>query len=147
MRTVTALLLTAVMIIFTGCSRECEIRDRAFVQSIGIENTDGRFEVALRLFEDDRSFTGNGETFDEAVADAERAQVKRFYTGHTELIVLRETGSKVLLENFVNEDISLDCHVLYDSAPVSFVSDSDTSALTVAAAASGRNICDILNQK
>lgn len=146
MRAGLLLFLTAVLISFTGCSNECEIRDRAFVQSIGMEHTDGRYKVSLRIFGDDNCYIGSGETFNKAVADAEQSQGKKFYTGHTELIVIREEESEFLLENLVNEDISLDCLVLYDISPAAFVKENDTESLTDIISDSEKNICEILNQ-
>lgn len=152
MRTRLILLPLVIMASLCSCSNS-EIRDRAFVQSMGVDCRNGNYNVSLRIFDSDQCYQGSGSTFEKAVDSAESMQGREFYTGHTELLVLTEKDSRFILENLVNEDISPDCLVIYDTDPVDFVRDNDTEAVTEIINTADRNgtvpkknICDVINE-
>ncbi len=139
--------------LFCGCGKKLEIRDRAFVESIGIESYDGGYSICLRIFDGDQAYKGEGATLEEAVDDAEKTQGKDFFTGHTELVIVRDDQSIQILEELINNDISAGCLVMYDKNPVKFVDETDTDKLLDMISTAVRNkriekvnICDVINQ-
>ena len=136
-----------------SCGEKLEIRDRAFVQSIGIESYDGGYSICLRIFEDEQPYKGKGATFNEAVDDAEKVQGKDFFTGHTEAVIVRDDQSANILGDLINNDISAGCLVIYDTDPVAFVDENDTEKILDMISTAVRNkkikkvnICDVINQ-
>lgn len=148
-----AVMAICVSSLFCSCGQKLEIRDRAFVQSIGIESYDGGYSISLRIFDDDQAYKGEGASFDEAVNDAEKIQGKDFFTGHTEAVIVRDDQSISILEDLINNDISAGCLVLYDNDPVTFVADNDTEKILDMISTAVRNkkiekvnICDVINK-
>lgn len=151
MKIITIMLISVYLL--CGCSDNSEIRNRAFVQSIGIVATPDEYNVCVRLFGDDENvYYGSGINFDEAIDDAERVQGNDFLTGHTEMTVVSVENSNFILKQLVNEDISSGCIVVFNDDPISFVSENDTKILMdviTTAVRNGKykkiNICDAIN--
>lgn len=148
-----AVMAVFIPFLFCSCGEKLEIRDRAFVQSVGIESYDGGYNICLRIFDDDQAYKGTGATFDEAVNDAEKIQGKDFFTGHTEAVIVRDEQSREILESLVNNNISVGCLVLYDDDPVTFVDENDTERILDMISTAVRNkkiekvnICDVINK-
>lgn len=140
------------MTVLSGCDGRLEVRDRAFVQSAGIEYENGEYIVCLRLFDSDESYTGRGKSFEDAVNNAESLQGKDFFTGHTEIVSVRENERMTVLESLINEDVSSGCLVVTDDNPLQFVSINDPETVKGVISTAERNgiaekinICDVIN--
>lgn len=103
------------MLMLSGCfsTSSIEVRDRSFVQAIGIGGEDTP-TVALSIFagkdEEPDIYTGKGTTIFEAIADAECSQQKNLFIGHIELIALDEGNIRGHLESLLtNNHISPGC--------------------------------------
>lgn len=142
----------SLMMLLSGCDGRLEVRDRAFVQSAGIEYENGEYKVCLRLFDSRESYRGTGKSFDDAVNNAESLQGKDFFTGHTEIVAVREGDKMTVLESLINEDVSSGCLVVTDDDPLRFVSRNDPETVKGIISTAERNgtaekisICDVIN--
>lgn len=119
MHKVKAICLTlSLPLILSGCNHSAiEVRDRAFVQAIGIDGEKNP-SVVVSIFGNDSDeytvYSGEGKTIFEAIADAETKQDKNLFIGHIELIAL---GKRNLLDDLEillsNSRISPSCTVVY----------------------------------
>ncbi|MDD6825355.1 MAG: hypothetical protein PUE12_04455 [Oscillospiraceae bacterium] len=148
------ILAAAALLVFSlsGCGSKLEVRDRAFVQSAGIEYEDEQYEICLKLFEDSKYYNGRGNTFREAVNDAEKMQGKDFFTGHMEIVSVRDEEKMPLLESLVNENVSSGCLVVLRDDPVNYISRNDPEKIKGMISTAERNgtaekvnICDVIN--
>lgn len=107
--------ISSAFIFLTGCNSEKEVRERAFVQAAAVcENQDKSISVAVRIFEDEKTYTGTGKNFFEAVSDAQLKQKKHFFAGHMEFIISSAENNKNLLEEIMRENkISPSCTFIY----------------------------------
>lgn len=144
--------LTVLML--SGCSSGTPVRERAFVQSAGIEYGKNGYRAALSLFDDDAVYTGSGKTFEEAVNNAEITAGKDFYTGHMQIIAVDLSDGMPILEDLVNEDISVGCLVTDRKDPLGYIMENDMEKVMEATKAMARNhkyayrnIRDILNSR
>lgn len=100
------------MLLCTGCSTT-EVRDRSFVQAIGVSGKQTQTVTVFPFDGEDASF-GTGVTMMAAIGAAEASQEKRLFLGHTELLV---TGSGPLRSRlrdlFVGASISPGCKLLF----------------------------------
>lgn len=104
------------LIILTGCRKETEIRDRGFVQSVGIDTSGSSNTAGLSLFhtEEERTvLSGEGKTIFSALENAEASQELSLFTGHMELLVLSQGSFSEQLEIFLdNNRISPSCSLI-----------------------------------
>lgn len=124
-------LVLSCIFILTGCNSEKEVRERAFVQAVAVsENMDNTVSVAVRVFEDDKTYNGKGNDFFEAVGNAELEQDKHFFTGHTEFIISSSENSMPLLEEIIKENkISPSCTLIYNPDACRFIENTDCDEL------------------
>ncbi|MGN0621876.1 MAG: Ger(x)C family spore germination C-terminal domain-containing protein [Porcipelethomonas sp.] len=110
MKKLLPLLVPAIMLL-NGCSNESEVRNMSFVQTIGTDiSEDGMKNAALRLYGSEDILTGKGKTIFSAVENAETAQDKSLFSGHTELFVSGEGDFMESLELLIkNNRISPSC--------------------------------------
>lgn len=150
------IIISAVMsvLLLSGCSSGTQVRDRAFVQSAGIEYEKNGYRVALSLFDDDAVYTGKGKTFEDAVNNAEMYAGKDFYTGHMQIIAVDLSEGMPILEDLVNEDVSAGCLVTDRKDPLGYIMENDmekvmevTEAMARNHKYAYRNIRDILNSR
>jgi hypothetical protein len=120
--------LFCTMLLLSSCDGKLEVRDRAFVQGVGIEY-DGRYNVRLKLFDDDACYAGEGETFSAAIENAGYENGIDIFTGHTEIIIMSEDKSMELCETLVNEEVSAGCIVFFNDDPILFAEKNDTGKL------------------
>lgn len=110
----------------SGCSSKTEVRDRAFVQAIGISENNDTVEVAVRLFDDDKSYSGTGKNFDEALKNAQYSQGNNFFTGHTEFIVSSSADNKNMLCGIIkSSNIPPSCTFIASDSALSVISEAD----------------------
>lgn len=130
-KAVNILLIICCIFILTGCSSEKEVRERAFVQAAAVsENRDNTVSVAVKVFEDDKTYNGKGKDFFEAVENAELEQDKHFFTGHMEFIISSSENSMSLLEEILKENkISPSCTVMYNADACKFIENTDCDEL------------------
>ena len=108
----------ALPLILNGCSNTViEVRDRAFIQAIGIDGEKNP-SVVVSIFGNDSeeysTYNGEGKTIFEAISDAETKQDKNLFIGHIELIALGQRNLKDDLEILLsNNRISPSCTVVY----------------------------------
>lgn len=126
-----AVSLIICVLLFTGCSSKKEVRDRAFVQAVGIENDDaGNILVTVRIFDDDRTYTGSGKDFFNALDDAQQKQEKYFFTGHIEVVLSSADENENMLEEMIkSHDIPLSCWFLSVENAADVISSADCSRL------------------
>lgn len=115
-----ALCLTlSLPLILSGCNNSAiEVRDRAFIQAIGIDGEENPSVVVSIFGNDDNEdysiYGGEGKTIFEAIADAETKQDKNLFIGHIELIALGKRNLREDLEILLsNSHISPSCTVVY----------------------------------
>ena len=140
------------VLVLSGCSGGTPVMDRAFVQSAGIEYGKNGYRIALSLFDDDAVYTGSGKTFEDAVNNAEIYAGKDFYTGHMQIIAVDLSEGMSVLEDLVNEDVSVGCLVTDRKDPLGYIMENDmekvmevTEAMARNNKYTQRNIRDILN--
>lgn len=146
--------LIFLLFIFTGCTENLEVRDRAFIQGIAVEYTENGYKICMRPFEAEETYIGEGTTFKEAVKSAELKSGNDFFTGHTELIVIYEYEAFSICSELINEEISAGCLVVYSDSPVKYVEENDTEKIMDIVSISMKNkesmkitLCDVLNKK
>ena len=115
-----ALCLTlSLPLILSGCNNSAiEVRDRAFIQAIGIDGEENPSVVVSIFGNDDNEdysiYGGEGKTIFEAIADAETKQDKNLFIEHIELIALGKRNLREDLEILLsNSHISPSCTVVY----------------------------------
>lgn len=128
---VNLLVIMLCITVFTGCSSRKEVRERAFVQAVGIETrTDGNLSVAVRVFDDEETYFGNGEDFFKALDDAQQQQEKYFFTGHMEMLISSVDNNMNLLESIIkSNDIPPSCRFISGQRAIDIISDADCDRL------------------
>ncbi len=123
-KAIISLILTA--FILTGCSSKTEVRDRAFVQAVAVENNNDYVEVTVKLFDESDSYTGEGSDFFSAVNNAELKQDKKFFTGHMEFILSANEDNRIMLENIIKSNkIPPSCFLVYNENAGKFIENLD----------------------
>ena len=125
-KSIISIILLISAFILSGCSSKTEVRDRAFVQAIGISESNDKVSVAVRLFDDDSSYQGTGINFNEALKNAQYSQGNDFFTGHTEFIVSASADNKKLLSGIIkSNDIPPSCTFIASDSALSAISEAD----------------------
>lgn len=129
---VNLLLFILCAVLFTGCSSKTEVRDRAFVQAAAVsENNHDTISVAIRIFDDDKTYQGIGTDFFEAVKNAELQQDKYFFTGHMELMISSAGNNKKILEDIIQSNtIPPSCIFVCSDSALDFIQQADCDKLT-----------------
>lgn len=125
-----AVLLCTAPLIFSGCSNSAiEVRDRAFVQAIGIDGFQ-KPVVAVSIFgdEENSTFEGSGATVFEAISNAEANQSRNLFIGHIELIAIGKSSTKETLEALMtNNRITPSCSIVYcDDSAADLIADKSS---------------------
>lgn len=121
-----------VTLLFSGCFGGTEVRERAFVQLLGLEKADGVYTVSLQLYKSESgsaepdvskansvSVSGRGATVQSALADAEVNAGKKIFLGHIKLLIIGggiENPSDELAL-FLDGSVSPACPVAYSDDP------------------------------
>ncbi len=107
------IILTLVVLALGLSDRSAEVRDRAFVQTLTIGQSEN-ISVNVTLFGSDVAYLGIGEDLATALDDAQLKQGKTLFTGHTELVAFQEGGfSFETLETLLQDGIvSPNCPVI-----------------------------------
>lgn len=136
-----------------GCSRELEVRNRVFIQGIGIEYDGDIYSLCMRAFETDDLYKGSGVTFDEALREAQRISGKDIFTGHAELVVLSYKSDRQIEKMLINKKISAGCLVVYDNEPLKYIEENDAEKITGIVSilmkddrGSKLSVCDAVNE-
>lgn len=119
-------------VFFTGCFGGEEVGDRAFVQLMGLDRSDGIYTASLQIYKSEsgtaepdmskaNSFmqSGSGSTVQAALADAETAVGKKIFLGHIKMLVIGEgiENPSDELALFFDGSVSLSCPVVYSDDP------------------------------
>lgn len=128
---VNVLMIILCITVFTGCSSRKEVRERAFVQAVAVETQrDGNLSVAVRVFDDEETYFGNGEDFFMALDDAQQQQAKYFFTGHMEMLISSAEDNIKLLESLIkSNDIPPSCRFISGQRAMDIISDADCDRL------------------
>ena len=138
---------------FTSCkTRSAEVRDRAFIRCIGVEERENQEYVSIKIFGGDASevYSGKGETVFSAIENAETMQSKNLFTGHIEQIIIGRGNLSEKLETMLsNNRITPACHVICtEENAEKIVKESDIPSTLSSCARKGtimdRSISDIL---
>ncbi|MDE6746651.1 MAG: hypothetical protein K2J72_08440, partial [Oscillospiraceae bacterium] len=121
-----------VTLLFSGCFGGTEVRERAFVQLLGLEKNDGIYTVSLQLYKSESgsaepdvskansvSVSGSGATVQSALADAEVNAGKKIFLGHIKLLIIGggiENPSDELAL-FLDGSVSPSCPIAYSDDP------------------------------
>lgn len=141
------------VIMFTSCkTRSAEVRDRAFIRCIGVEERENQEYVSIKIFGGDASevYSGKGETVFSAIENAETMQSKNLFTGHIEQIIIGRGNLSEKLETMLsNNRITPACHVICtEENAEKIVKESDIPSTLSSCARKGtimdRSISDIL---
>lgn len=125
-KSIISIIFLISVIFLSGCSSKTEVRDRAFVQAIGISENNDTITVAVKLFDDDESYSGTGKNFDEALKNAQYSQGNNFFTGHTEFIISSTADNKNLLCGIIkSNDIPPSCTFIASDSAISVISEAD----------------------
>lgn len=104
------------LVVFTSCrNRSAEVRDRAFIRCIGVEEKENQEYVSIKIFggDDAEVYSGKGETVFSAIENAETMQSKNLFTGHIEQIIIGKGNLSEKLETMLsNNRITPACHVI-----------------------------------
>lgn len=104
------------LVVFTSCrNRSAEVRDRAFIRCIGVEERENQEYVSIKIFggDDAEVYSGKGETVFSAIENAETMQSKNLFTGHIEQIIIGKGNLSEKLETMLsNNRITPACHVI-----------------------------------
>ena len=146
--------IVIIALLLCSCGENLEVRERAFVQGMGISKDD-KVNVCLRVFDGTdktNEYRGTGDTLEDAINDAEMTQGKDFFSGHTEIAVISSQQKYEVIKELINTDISPGCTILYNDDPVGFVQDNDTIKVLDILETAVRNkrtekinICDVIN--
>ena len=77
-------LIVIIALLLCSCGENLEVRERGFVQGMGISKDD-KVNVCLRVFEEmdkTKEYRGTGDTLEDAINDAEMTQGKDFFAGN-----------------------------------------------------------------
>ncbi len=127
------LLPALLLILLSGCSHEDEVRNMSFVKTIGSDvSEDGSRTAVIQLYDSEDILTGNGKTIFSAVQNAETAQGKALFNGHTELFLAGEGAIEDSLTLLIkNNRISPSCtFVCTDESTEDIISEDTDAALS-----------------
>ncbi|MGN1481732.1 Ger(x)C family spore germination C-terminal domain-containing protein [Porcipelethomonas sp.] len=108
------MLLPAILLLLTlsGCSGKTEVRDKGFINTIGIDAGEEQ-HAAIQLYDSDETLEGSGKTLFTAIADSERTQGKTLFAGHMELFVSSPENIYENLQTLIrNNRISPSCSII-----------------------------------
>lgn len=120
-------LVLACCLCLGGCTAATEVRDRAFVQMLGVTGKETQL-VTITPFDAEAPVTGRGETLFAAIDDAEAQQDKVLFFGHAELFAVGEGDLRGRLTMLLDGNhISPACQVLYAEDVTEALGDPETA--------------------
>jgi hypothetical protein len=124
-RKISLILITLLLI--TGCSGvpSYQVNERAYVQIFGVNKENETYGVFIQLISDGETavVSGEGDTVNAAIADAELHAGKKLFLGHMKLFILGDGIDNISkeLEVFLSGDICPACPVVYAERPSDIV--------------------------
>ena len=112
MKKVKILALFITSILLSSCVKAVNLQDRAIVQAVGVDYSNGQYAVTMQIFSPEGSgsqtlidptkqnakiITCYGESISKAIEETSVSEGKRFFLGHNRLIVLGESTDKLSL--------------------------------------------------
>ena len=113
MKKILVIIVLILIIIGLGKTSQ-EVRDRAFIQSVAIQNDENNIYTTVKLYDDITLYKGIGDNIETSLASAETRQGKMFFTGHTEVIIFsKDSFSITILQKILDtERVSPNCAVI-----------------------------------
>ncbi len=112
----------------TGCSKDA-ISDRLYTRALGLGGS-SELTLYIQTFNEEGSFSGKGDTAEQALRSSEANEGRRIFTGHTELVCL--DGSHTLEEVrqlLFTQGLSPACKVYFTNVRTFFQSEDSTRTL------------------
>lgn len=102
-------LIFPIAIMLTGCGSNGNVNDKAYLRAAAIDG--GRVTFSF-YSEEDKVVSVNAEAPENAKSSAELAMGKEIFTGHTELIILKDCDALETLDNMLHDwKVSPSCRV------------------------------------
>lgn len=131
-RLFTAAVLIASAMLFSGCFGGREVNQRAFVQLMGLEKTDGVYMVTLQIYRSESdspepdvskansaAVSASGVTISEALSKAEVSLGQELFLGHIKMLIIgggiENPADELSL--FMDGTVSPSCPVVYSDDP------------------------------
>jgi hypothetical protein len=117
------LLVLISLLILTGCTGvpSYQVNERAYVQIFGVNKVNETYGVFIQLIADGETavVSGEGDTVNAAIANAELRAGKKLFLGHMKLFILGDGIDNISkeLEVFLSGDICPACPVVYAERP------------------------------
>lgn len=102
-------LIFSIAAMLTGCSSNGNVNDKAYLRAAAVDG--GRVTFSF-YSEEDKVVSVNAEDPEIARSSAELAMGKEIFTGHTELIMLKDCDNLEILDNMLHKwKVSPSCRV------------------------------------
>ena len=120
-----ALLLVPMLVLNAGCGEAGHVHSRYYVRAIAVSGNDQKMLAFDFYNEDAEPFRQTGESFDSIKKAAEISLGKEIFTGHTELILMKDCEYTEDLVFLLREwKVSPSCVVVYADGSIKRITES-----------------------